>query len=624
MCIQVMQKYSKYEFSVDNRPDPTQTTWAPRRLSTVFDREVKNMAASRLFRRSPIVGSFFLFPLVFILLFMVLTVEILPAREVDPKFASGIIEELKAKIPQWLAETDVPGAAVTIVDDKGILWKEVYGHKVRGGSDRVAEETLFSIQSMSKSFTALGVLMAVQDGLLDLDVPITEYLPDFTVNSPFEEHPEHKMTLRHLLSHRAGFTHEAPLGSNYDDRPHTFTEHVLSISSTWLRYPVGYLYSYSNLGIDLAGYILQEKTGMPFWDYIEKNVLEPIGMSQSTMNPEKIQKSVNRAIGHVTPRAEVQCGIPVIVPMIPAGGVYTNIVDMAKYLQFHINKGVVEGRAVLSRRLIEEMHSVAFPEKHQTAGYGLCLVRERIGKTYYLQHGGGGYGFITSMCMYPELKMGVVTLTNSQMSHLAGVKVVEVINAAVEKLGKTTPSPSGPTVNTEQPLDAKDERVTKLLGFYDANVRIEGKDGSLSISFRRDSYPLCFFLDRGELVGIFGNNSELRVKPPLRNGNGSLVHLNRLSGTCSYYDFHKPEKSRDEPGPNKPEWQKYAGRYRTLAWGRMSGYFQRVAIKDGYLTLNGMRCFEHLSGLFLTFDGEALDFRGTVSTFRNIQLIKSK
>ena len=128
---------------------------------------------------------------------------------------------------------------------------------------------------MSKSFTALGVLMAVQDGLLDLDEPVTTYLPEFTVNSPFEEHPEKKMTLRILLAHRAGFTHEAPVGGNYDSRPHTFEEHILSISDTWLRYPVGYRFSYSNLGIDLAGYILQEKAGMPFWDYIKKKVLDP-------------------------------------------------------------------------------------------------------------------------------------------------------------------------------------------------------------------------------------------------------------------------------------------------------------------------------------------------------------
>ena len=101
---------------------------------------------------------------------------------------------LKAKVPEWFKDKDVPGAAVTVVDDKSILWEEVLGHTDRSRQRPVTPRTLFSIQSMSKSFTALGVLMAVQDGILDLDKPITEYLPDFTVNSRFEDHPERKMT----------------------------------------------------------------------------------------------------------------------------------------------------------------------------------------------------------------------------------------------------------------------------------------------------------------------------------------------------------------------------------------------------------------------------------------------
>ena len=79
---------------------------------------------------------------------------------------------------------------------------------------------------------------------------------------------------------------------------------------------------------------------------------------------------------------------------------------------------------------------------------------------------------------------------------------------------------------------------------------------------RKTHSPLGF--DEGELVGRFGDYSELRLKPPIHGQNGSLIHLNRLYGSCHYYDFHKPEKDKDEPGPDKPEWQKYKGRYKTL------------------------------------------------------------
>ena len=97
-----------------------------------------------------------------------------------------------------------------------MLWAEGFGCTDWNCRTPVTADTPFSIQSMTKSFTAVAVLLAVQDGLLDLDAPISTYLPDFTVNSIFDERPQDLITLRMLLSHTAGFTHEAPVGNNYD------------------------------------------------------------------------------------------------------------------------------------------------------------------------------------------------------------------------------------------------------------------------------------------------------------------------------------------------------------------------------------------------------------------------
>jgi CubicO group peptidase (beta-lactamase class C family) len=561
-----------------------------------------------------------------ILLFVFFVPIILTASaraEKDPSLTARVVEELKSKVPDWFKERDIPGMAVAVVDDEKILWQQVLGHTSRSKERPVNPETIFSIQSMSKSFTALGVLMAVQDGLLDLDEPITTYLPDFTVNSPHEEHPEKKMTLRLLLAHRAGFTHEAPVGSNFDCRPHTFEEHVLSISDSWLRYPVGYRYSYSNLGIDLAGYILQEKAGMPFWEYIKIKVLEPLGMTSSTLNFEEIKKRTNRAIGHVSPKSKIPGGIPVDIPMIPAGAVYTNILDMAKYLRFHINKGRVNGKQLLRKELIEEMHSVQFPEMKQKAGYCLCLAKSLVSDTYFLQHGGGGYGFITSMTMYPELKIGVVTLTNSEESRVSSGSIQQVINLLIEeKSGPTQVFPQEFDETPYTPVNHEDERVKKIMGLYGTNFKIGYKDKDFGIFLGRDFYPLEMFLGEEGLVGKFGKFSELRFKPFLNGRPGTIVTSHRKLGTCSYYDFQKPDSSQDKPGPNKPEWQKFARDYRILVWGRMGGRFVTVRIKDGYLTVNGTRCHEYLPGLFFQYDGEALDFRGTIPTYRNIMLIK--
>ena len=125
-----------------------------------------------------------------------------------------VIDAHRLSVVEKMQKNKIPGAAVALVDRDRILWAAGFGYTDTDKREPVNPETIFSIQSMSKTFTA--VLFAVQDGLLDLDAPITTYLPEFMVQSRFEGHPEQKITLWHLLSHTAGFTHEAPVGNNFD------------------------------------------------------------------------------------------------------------------------------------------------------------------------------------------------------------------------------------------------------------------------------------------------------------------------------------------------------------------------------------------------------------------------
>ena len=153
------------------------------------------------------------------------SVGVPPARAAaDP--VTPVIERFRAEIPQLMADQGVPGLAVAVVDGETPLWVEGFGHVDGPDSAPVTADTIFSVQSMSKVFTATAVMRAVQDGLVALDEPITTYLPDFTVHSAFEAQPERKITLRMLLGHTAGFTHEAPIGNNNDLEPGDFDEHV--------------------------------------------------------------------------------------------------------------------------------------------------------------------------------------------------------------------------------------------------------------------------------------------------------------------------------------------------------------------------------------------------------------
>ena len=342
---------------------------------------------------------------------------------------SLIIEKYRQEIPDRMKTENVPGLAIAVVDGEGVLWAEGFGYSDWNRKVKVTPDTLFSIQSMSKSFTGTAAMFAAQDGLVDLDAPISTYLPDFRINSIFEEHPEQKITLRMLLSHTAGLAQEAPRGGNFDRPTPTFDQHIASISDTWLMFPVGTRYSYSNLGIDLAGYILQVRSGEPFIQYVEEKVLKPLGMSGSTLDFDRVHATSTRAIGHnplylglLSPLSEWA--------IIPSGGVWTTANDMACYLRFHINSGSLDGAQLLREDLAETMYTSP-NEAARQAGYGLGIATSRAIGARELQHGGGGFGFNSNMVWYPDLKLGAVALTNSEHENLYGQILGDIIGAII-------------------------------------------------------------------------------------------------------------------------------------------------------------------------------------------------
>ena len=339
-----------------------------------------------------------------------------PAGLIASEAIADVIAKYREVIPQRIQQENVAGLAIVVVDDQRILWAEGFGYTDWDEKIPVSPNTLFSIQSMSKSFTATAVMFAVQDGLVDLDEPITTYLPDFHVNSIFDEHPEKKITLRMLLSHTAGFAHEAPYGSNFDHPAYSFEKHIASISDTWLKFPVGTRYSYSNLGIDLAGYILQARSGMPFSQYVQAKLLDPLGMKDSTLEVRRIRSTSTRAIGHEMGEL-LRPAVDFL--LIPSGGVWATATDMARYLHFHINSGALDGNRLLQESLAETMYapsSKPAQNAYQDSSYALGITVNTRNGARHFQHGGGGWGFNSSMVWYPELKLGAVVLCNADLN----------------------------------------------------------------------------------------------------------------------------------------------------------------------------------------------------------------
>jgi CubicO group peptidase (beta-lactamase class C family) len=546
----------------------------------------------------------------------------LPASQ-EPEtdeIAAAIAEALSGWLPDKLQEMNVPGAAAAVVDGQRTVWEGTFGVTDGPESSPITPETMFCIRSISKSVTALAVLIAVQEGMVDLDTPISEYLPEFTINSRLDKHPEQLITLRHMLSHWAGFTHDPPAGLNLN-QPGYYERYIAKISDSWLRFPVGYRHYYANYGFDLAGYILQVRSGKSFAEYLREKVLAPIGMINSSFDLEMVEQRENRAIGHYTEGNVV----PFPIPEIPAAGLYSSIRDMSKYVQFHLNGGVVNGRRLLREDLMEQYHAIQFAHSGQRTGYTFGLTREVVSNTFSLYAEGGGRGFGAHVIFYPELGVGAVTLTNMEYHGLTGYPGRVVMNGPI--INRYGPLPSAdPRIDEMQLLDMDDPRLNPILGRYgdSPGLVIGYENGILGIRLNENTFlPMTFFDDGGDLVGMYGVLSETRFLPPFGDQSGSIMTVNRA---WSNYNSHYAEfndSPSDPPGPAKPEWQQYVGQYDVI-WEDNPVSTVTVSIRNGYLYFRDGKCEEHEPGLFFLYDGEAIDFRSTPITFATQEIRKNQ
>jgi len=525
----------------------------------------------------------------------------------------SIIEEYKNKIPKLMKKDCLPGLSIALMDKYGVVWSKVYGFTDRKKKKPVTPDTIFSVQSMSKTFTATGVMVAVQDGLVDLDTPITTYIPDFTVKSRFEKNPQEKITLRHLLGHKAGFTHQASIGNNNYPDFHSFEAHIQSISDTWLRYPVGQRYCYSNLGIDLAGYILQIVSGRPFAQYMKEKILEPIGMKNSSFDWKAIRNNENRAIGHAKGFSKV----PLEFGMIPAGALYSSVEDMAKFIQFHLNYGVVGNKKILEKKYLEEMYSVPFPVKGQIEGYALGIDKTKKYGSYYFVHGGGGMGFTSNMKWCPEFGIGMVLLTNSENHQLLNLSYMIIDEIVKNKIGDRQPESK---FNNLKAVEIDKLNTKKVIGNY------VGRWGRFDIVFKDENYWVK--VRRRGLTPInFTSDTEAFIKE--KDGTTTFIRfVFDINDTPSYIvkvnngvTFDYNDRPHDKRGPNKKEWNDYIGQYSLPTWGQKVELL-KVSKKNGYLYLDKLRLEEYQPGLFFSSTGEALDLRTKIPTWQNTRLMK--
>jgi CubicO group peptidase (beta-lactamase class C family) len=265
---------------------------------------------------------------------------------------------LDGLLPAALDSAGIAGGVVSVVHDGEILTTRGYGHADTGttGGEAVpvdAEQTLFRPGSVSKLFTATAVMQLVESGDLDLDADVAEYL-DVDVPRRFDE----PITLRNLLTHTAGFEERVGGLIGFGDETPVLRD-ALAVDPPEQIYEPGTVPAYSNYGNALAGYVVERVSGVPFEEYVERNIFEPAGMTSSTFVqplPSVLQDRMSR--GYVT-SADAP-GQFEIVGTPPAGSLTSSAPDMARFMLAQL--GAPGAGALLEPETLDLMHAPALDE----------------------------------------------------------------------------------------------------------------------------------------------------------------------------------------------------------------------------------------------------------------------
>lgn len=374
-----------------------------------------NLPSRRVRLARPVIGVILVLVIIVVtatVMAVQLTAEATPTQHASAGASlADLTASLDSQLVAQMTELDVPGAAVGLVSAGEVTWSAAYGRATGQPTRPMRVDTIFRAESISKSVTAWGVLRLVDGGLVDLDVPVARYLQDGVLPVL----PEGEVTVRELLTHTAGlplgtigvrYAPDAPRPSLLDDLR----------AEVRVESPPGTSFSYSNVGYNLLELMVEHVTGQDFADYMDREVLGPLGMESSTFSwPEEsgdLVASGHRSSGEPVP--------PYVYAARASGGLHTTVEDVAHF----VAAGSIqqqESNPVLSAQ------SLGLAHEAQVAGLGIYgAVADGYAFGHFTEvladgrtavwHGGQGTGWMTHFHLVPESGDGIVILTNSQRS----------------------------------------------------------------------------------------------------------------------------------------------------------------------------------------------------------------
>ncbi|GGJ56331.1 serine hydrolase domain-containing protein [Deinococcus roseus] len=316
----------------------------------------------------------------------------------------GSVQDLQAFVSKQASNPAIVGLSIAVVAKGKVQWSAGYGQANKEKNLPVTPDTPFMLGSISKVVTGTAIMQAVEQGKLSLDADIRSLLP-------FDVAVKHLITLRQLATHTSGIHDDYDvLDASYgpgDSKTtlQTFLKRYLAVPKHFLA--TGSTYGYSNVGLGLAGYVLERKTGMPLNVWSEKQIFGPLGMKNTHWFLKGFPQTQKIAVPY-----DAQ-GNPLPhygYPTWPDGQLRSSANDLGRFLAAMMNGGVLNGKRILQSKTVQQMLKEQFPEVRKPRGQALFweLNKGLIG------HNGGDEGVFTMMYFDPRTHIGVVLLMNRQ------------------------------------------------------------------------------------------------------------------------------------------------------------------------------------------------------------------
>ncbi len=463
------------------------------------------------------------------------------------------IENLEALISEEMARFKVPGSSIAIVKNDQIVYSQGFGARNLESNLPATPETLFNIASCTKSIICLAILKLEDEGKLNRNDPISEYIP---CKLGFKDEP---ITIHHLMTHTSGIPEIvggiAHLDLSMEVKIETpfipfmswndFFRHING-ASEYINEKPGKRFYYQNYGYTMLGRIIEVVSGDILPDFIRKHILSPLQMNQSTFLKDELDKLENISLAYKESNQEKQIEATSyyreneIFGYAP-GGLFSSVVELANLIILYLHRGSFQGTEITGSEKIDAMHSMHSKETTHSKlysatignfgdagyGYGLAIHKDFFG--YRLVHHSGSWiGASAWIAMLPELKLGVVFLANKHPSPrmLALSTLAMLIGIDIKK---------------EFPLFCYRNHMEKLAGEYElykgvGKMKLSPKGGLLHYQYDYwgiDSPLIPLTSDHNDLITLnYYLVTEVGGKDPVQfevDNNGTIwMHHERL------------------------------------------------------------------------------------------------